>query len=103
MMTINAIAHDGAMLRHHPSTASNALYDSRQDKRLHLMHPKKLVPIATEVNTTIAMQNFFSVNRCFQQHSDKRRLHFGLGKAAQVDRIEVHWPAELCRNLRSRS
>jgi len=24
---------------------------------------------------------------------NQRRLHFGLGKAAGVDRIEIHWPS----------
>ena len=32
---------------------------------------------------------------------NQRRLHFGLGKAAQVDRVEIRWPSGKIQNLKT--
>jgi hypothetical protein len=47
-------------------------------------------------------RQYFAEARCasgFLSQSD-RRVHFGLGKAATVDRIEIRWPSKQVQELR---
>ena len=46
-------------------------------------------------------RDYFAESRCafgFLMQSD-RRVHFGLGKAATVDRIEITWPSRQVQEL----
>ena len=46
-------------------------------------------------------RQYFAEQRCafgFLSQGD-RRLHFGLGKASTVDRIEIRWPSKQLQEL----
>ena len=54
------------------------------------------------VKVSAGGRQYFAEARCafgFLMQSD-RRLHFGLGKASTVDRIEVRWPSKQLQELR---
>jgi hypothetical protein len=56
-----------------------------------------------KVKVTAGGQTYFGEARCafgFLMQSD-RRLHFGLGPATSVDRIEIKWPSKLVQELTS--
>ena len=53
------------------------------------------------VKVSAGGKSYFAESRCafgFLMQSD-RRLHFGLGKAAEVDRIEITWPSRQVQAL----
>lgn len=54
-----------------------------------------------KVKLTAGGKTLFSEARCafgFLMQSD-RRLHFGLGKATMVERLEIHWPSGVVQEL----
>lgn len=54
-----------------------------------------------KVKVTTGGKTYFAESRCafgFLMQSD-RRLHFGLGKATAVDRIEIRWPSKQVQEL----
>jgi len=54
-----------------------------------------------QVAVTAGGKTYFAQSRCafgFLMQSD-RRLHFGLGKATSVDRVEIKWPSKQVQEL----
>jgi len=55
----------------------------------------------TTVRVTAGGRHYFALARCafgFLMQSD-RRVHFGLGKASTVDRLEIRWPSKQLQEL----